>query len=89
MTEKIVSKAEFEHLFVSRWARLRAFGIREIASGTWECSRLAYWLGLPWRCKLLGHVVVTREDYNWDAHAVESRWQECSRCTNYLGSIDD
>jgi hypothetical protein len=89
MAERVVDKATFERLFTSRWTRLRAFGFREIVGGWWECSKLAWWLSVPWQCKLGRCVIVTHEDWNEDAHAVESRWRECSRCGGFKGYPDD
>lgn len=88
MSERIVSKSEFERLFTSRWARLRAFGIREIVLGIWECSWFAWLVGAPWRCKLWHHVVTLHEDYNEDAHAVECRYRQCDRCGSFYGYVE-
>jgi hypothetical protein len=55
---------------------------------SWEASRAAYWLGLPWKCKLRRHVWKLHDWWNGDAHAYEEKWIECERCGEYGGHTE-
>lgn len=65
----------------------RTMDLLELGSYVWETSRLAWWLGLPWRCKFR-HVPVRRHSIYPDSNVVEARWLECDRCQNYLGRLE-
>lgn len=49
------------------------------------CFDLAYWLGLPWRCKIRHTRPSLVETWNADACAVEEAYLECGRCQHYFG----
>lgn len=57
-------------------------------SEAWECSHIAHWLGLPWRCKWR-HQPTRQESWNADACATEQVWIECGRCRDFLGHHPD
>ncbi len=52
--------------------------------------RLHYWLGLPWRCRLLGHSEpLNRRSYDVNIGVCDKSWLECSRCQHWFGWAED